>query len=97
VVSNGSGGLGIWRVPDVCGQAFSFVATDLINGGGDGDVETASLPNANGFYNIYTSSLHSLDALVNFNSSVSYDGGNTFLTTPISDATPLNDRQWNAA
>jgi len=97
VVSNSAGfGLGIWRVTDLCGQEHQLVGVDLINGGGDGDVETASELNANGFYNIYTSSLHSADALVNLNSSVSYDGGNTFLTTPVSDATPLNDRQWNA-
>ena len=97
VVSNAGGGLGIWRVTDLCGQTFQFLGSDLLNGGGDGDVETAGLPNANGFYNVYTSSLHGLDALVNINSSVSYDGGHTFLTTPLSDATPLNDRQWNAA
>ncbi|TMQ65845.1 MAG: T9SS type A sorting domain-containing protein [Candidatus Eisenbacteria bacterium] len=97
VVSNSGAGLGIWRVTDLCGQRYQFLGIDLLNGGGDGDVETASELNANGFYNIYTSSLHSLDALVNLNSSVSYDGGNSFLTTPVSDATPLNDRQWNAA
>jgi hypothetical protein len=97
VVSNSGSGLGIWRVTDTCGQAYQFLGIDLLNGGGDGDVETARDLNANGFYNVYTSSLHSQDALVNLNSSVSYDGGNTFLTTPVSDATPLNDRQWNAA
>ncbi len=97
VVSNSGSGLGIWRVTDLCGQSYQFVGVDLLNGGGDGDVESATEPNANGFYNIYTSSLHSADALVNLNSSVSYDGGNTFLTTPVSDLTPLNDRQWNAA
>ncbi|MBI1797996.1 MAG: exo-alpha-sialidase [Candidatus Eisenbacteria bacterium] len=97
VVSNSGAGLGIWRANDLCGQGADFITVDLRNGGGDGDVEAASVLNANGFYNIYASSLHSTDALVNFNSSVSYDGGRTFLTTPISDATPLNDRQWNAA
>jgi hypothetical protein len=97
VVSNSGSGLGIWRVTDLCGQAYQFLGIDLLNGGGDGDVESATELNANGFYNIYTSSLHSLDALVNLNSSVSYDGGNTYLTTPVSDVTPLNDRQWNAA
>lgn len=97
VVSNSGLGLGIWRVPDTCGQRFTFLGSDLINGGGDGDVEAAALPNASGFYNIYTSSLHSTPPLTNFDSSVSYDGGQTFLTTPISDLTPLNDRQWNAS
>ena len=97
VVSNSGAGLGIWRVTDLCGQAYQFVAVDLLNGGGDGDAETASILNANGFYNIYTSSLHSLDTFGNLNSSVSYDGGNTFLTSPVSDITPVNDRQWNAA
>src|SRR6185503_4745136 len=97
VVSNSGSGLGIWRANDLCGQGADFVGVDLLNGGGDGDVETASLPNANGFVNIYTSSLHSTDTFGNFNSSVSYDGGRTFLTSPVSDATPVNDRQWNAA
>ena len=75
VVSNSGAGLGIWRVTDLCGQWYQLLGIDLLNGGGDGDFETASELNANGFYNIYTSSLHSLDALVNLNSSVSYDGG----------------------
>src|SRR6266487_4047773 len=97
VVSNSGSGLGIWRSNDLCGQSADFLGIDLLNGGGDGDVETAGLTNENGFYNVYTSSLHSQDALVNLNSSVSYDGGHTFLTTPVSDFTPLNDRQWNAA
>jgi hypothetical protein len=97
VVSNSGAGLGIWRANDLCGQGADFVGIDLQNGGGDGDVEAAGVTNAAGFYNIYTSSLHAEDALVNFNSSVSYDGGRSFLTSPISDVTPLNDRQWNAA
>jgi len=97
VTSNGSG-VGLWRVTDGCGKDFSFLGiADLPNGGGDCDVELGTVRNANGYYNIYTSSLHSTDLLLNINSTVSYDGGQTFLTTPISDATPLNDRNWSAA
>ena len=97
VTSNGDG-VGLWRVTDACGQDFSFLGiADLPNGGGDCDVEVGTVRNANGQYNVYTSSLHSADALVNINSTVSYDGGQTFFTTPISDPTPVNDRNWSAA
>ncbi len=97
VTSNGDGS-GLWTVTDPCGSSFSFLGlADLSNGGGDTDVEVGTVKNANGFYNVYSSSLHSTDALVNINSSVSYDGGQTFLTTPVSDPTPVNDRNWNAA
>ncbi|TMQ73342.1 MAG: T9SS type A sorting domain-containing protein [Candidatus Eisenbacteria bacterium] len=97
VASNGDG-VGLWRVTDACGQEDSFLGiADLSNGGGDCDVETGTARNANGFYNLYTSALHSADALVNINASVSFDNGQTFLTTPITNATPLNDRNWSAA
>ena len=96
VTSNGDGS-GLWKVIDPCGAAFDFLGlADLNNGGGDTDVEVGTVKNANGYYNVYSSSLHSTDALVNINSSVSYDGGQTFLTTPVSNPTPVNDRNWNA-
>src|SRR2546429_4264171 len=34
--------------------------------------------------------------LANLTSAVSFDGGNNFLFTPISNVTPVDDRQWNA-
>jgi hypothetical protein len=96
LTSNGDGS-GLWTVTDPCGAEATFLGlADLSNGGGDTDVEVGSIKNANGYYNVYSSSLHSTDALVNINSSVSYDGGQTFLTTPVSDPTPVNDRNWNA-
>ena len=104
VVANGgslTGGtaLGMWRISDDCAQHYSFLEPEfpLYNGGGDCDVEVARVKNVNGFYNVYTSSLHGLDPLVNINTSVSIDGGKTFVTGPISDQVPVNDRQWNAA
>ncbi|HEY2954132.1 MAG TPA: T9SS type A sorting domain-containing protein [Candidatus Eisenbacteria bacterium] len=99
VSSNGEG-IGLWKISEPCGQTVaSFVEPEapLVNGGGDTDVEVAPVKNALGFYNLYTSSLHALDALVNFNSSVSMDGGATWVTTPISTANVVDDRQWNAA
>jgi hypothetical protein len=104
VVSNGGSltggsGLGMWKISEACGQQYSFLEPEFpfYNGGGDCDVEAASQKNVNGFYNIYTSSLHATDALVNINTSVSLDGGNTFVTGVISDQVPVNDRQWTAA
>jgi hypothetical protein len=97
VCSNGNGN-GLWKVTDGCGKEYTFAGiTDLQNSGGDTDVQVGSVPNANGHYNVYSSSLHSADTFLNINSSVSFDGGQTFLTTPISDVTPVNDRNWNAA
>ena len=104
VVSNGGSltggtGLGMWKISESCGQRYSFLEPEFpfYNGGGDCDVDVASQRNANGFYNIYTSSLHGTDALVNINTSVSLDGGNTFVTGVVSDEVPVNDRQWTAA
>lgn len=88
------GGIGLWRITDLCGRQFSFLGSpDGGAGGGDTDVEIASTKNLNGFYNIYTSSL----SLANVTSSVSLDGGANFVPTVVSDLTPVNDRQWNAA
>jgi len=88
-----TGGIGFWRVSDPCAQTFDFIPIpDGSLGGGDVDVEIAPVKNANGFYNIYTSSL----VLPNITSSVSMDGGATFIPNVLSDQTPVNDRQWNA-
>jgi hypothetical protein len=96
-VSSNGPGIGLWKINDPCGQltaAFTEPEAPLTTGGGDTDVEIAPEKNALGFYNIYTSSLY---ALVNFNSSVSTDGGQTFVTTPLSTSNVVDDRQWNAA
>lgn len=90
------GGIGLWKIPaaDVCAQSPIFLDNpDAGAGGGDTDIEIASIPNALGFYNIYTSSL----SLANITSSTSMDGGVTFVPTPLSTPIPVNDRQWNAA
>ncbi|NNF07727.1 MAG: hypothetical protein HKN21_13270, partial [Candidatus Eisenbacteria bacterium] len=87
-------GIGLWRISDICAQDFTFLGSpDAGAGGGDVDIVVATEPNINGFYNIYTSSL----TLANVTSSVSMDGGATFIPTVVSDVTPINDRQWNAA
>lgn len=89
-------GIGLWKIPagDVCASSPIFLDNpDAGVGGGDTDIEIASVPNALGFYNIYTSSL----TLANVTSSTSMDGGVTFVPTPISTPIPVNDRQWNAA
>lgn len=87
------GGCGVWYSDDACGQAQTFVGTpDAGIGGGDAEIKTAPEKNALGFYNVYTSSL----SLANITTAVSFDGGNTFLLTPISSYTPVLDRNWNA-
>jgi hypothetical protein len=90
------GGIGLWKIPstDDCAQAPVFLdSPDAGVGGGDSDIEIAPERNALGFYNIYTSSL----SLANITSSTSLDGGATFVPVVISDALPVNDRQFNAA
>ena len=86
-------GSGLWSTNDGCGQAYSFYgAPDAGLGGGDTELETAPDRNVLGNYNVYMSSL----TLANLTSAVSFDGGNNFLFTPISNVTPVDDRQWNA-
>jgi hypothetical protein len=86
-------GIGVWKITDPCGAGYDFRgAPDAGIGGGDVDIEAATVRNSSGFYNIYTSSL----ALANIVSSVSTDGGATFTNTVVSDEAPVNDRQWNA-
>jgi len=87
------GGCGVWYSDDACGQAYTFVGTpDAGVGGGDAEIRTAPEKNALGFYNVYTSSL----SLANITTAVSFDGGNTFVPTPLSSYTPVDDRNWNA-
>ena len=86
-------GCGVWYSDDACGQAYTFVGTpDAGIGGGDAEIRTAPEKNVLGNYNVYTSSL----SLANITTAVSFDGGNTFTTTPISSYTPVLDRNWNA-
>ena len=87
------GGCGVWYSDDACGQAYRFVGTpDNGAGGGDAEVRTAPQKNALGFYNVYTSSL----SLANITVAASFDGGNTFTSSPIS-VTPVDDRNWQCA
>ncbi len=89
------GGIGLWKfaAADVCAQSPTYLDNpDAGAGGGDTDIAIAPEKNALGNYNIYTSSL----SLANVTSSTSLDGGNTFVLTPISTPSTVNDRQWNA-
>ncbi len=90
------GGIGLWKVAaaDACAQNPLFLnQPDAGVGGGDTDIAIATVRNALGFYNIYTSSLY----LANITSSTSVDGGATFVQSFLSTPFPVNDRQWNAA
>ena len=90
------GGIGLWKIAaaDACAQNPIFLdSPDAGAGGGDTDLAIASEKNALGNYNIYTSSL----SLANVTSSTSADGGATFVTTPFSNESVAEDRQWNAA
>ena len=82
VASNGDG-VGLWRVTDACGQEDSFLGiADLSNGGGDCDVETGTARNANGFYNLYTSALHSTDVTSSTRASCARAGPSAARETP---------------
>src|SRR5262245_5356420 len=86
-------GCGVWYTDDACGQATMYVgAPDDGVGGGDAEIRTAPEKNVLGYYNVYTSSL----SLANITTAVSFDGGNTFVATPLSSYTPVVDRNWNA-
>ncbi len=86
-------GCGVWYTDDACAQATTFVgAPDDGVGGGDAEIRTAPEKNPLGHYNVYTSSL----SLANITTAVSFDGGNTFVATPLSSYTPVVDRNWNA-
>jgi len=86
-------GCGVWYTDDACAQATTFVgAPDDGVGGGDAEIRTAPEKNPLGHYNVYTSSL----SLANITTAVSFDGGNTFVATPLSSYSPVVDRNWNA-
>jgi hypothetical protein len=77
--------------------------TDHCNGpglspaGGDTDIAVAPRRNANGFYNIYVSSLQSKPPLLNVYVSTSKDGGATWSINPTGASIPVDDREWIAA
>jgi hypothetical protein len=96
VTSNpGLGGdQGMWQITDPCGKFFNFIGgVTTGEGGGDTDVEIAPVRNALGFYNIYATSLY----LANTTVGASIDGGQHFVVTPVTNTTPVNDREWLAA
>jgi hypothetical protein len=61
--------------------------------GGDTDIATASVPNSNGLYNVYVSSLGG----VNTDVSTSKDGGHSWTQNLLSGKFPGQDREWIAA
>jgi len=62
-------------------------------GGGDTDLSTAPLANANGVPNVYVASL----SLANVTVSTSQDGGQTWSKDVLSATIPGDDREWIAA
>src|SRR5256885_8959368 len=62
-------------------------------GGGDTDLSTAPLANANGVPNVYVASL----SLANVTVSTSQDGGQTWSKNVLSATVPGDDREWIAA
>src|SRR5204862_561569 len=62
-------------------------------GGGDTDLGTAPLANANGIHNVYVASL----SLANVTVSTSQDGGQTWSKDVLSATIPGDDREWIAA
>ncbi|HET9689568.1 MAG TPA: hypothetical protein VFP61_00310 [Acidimicrobiales bacterium] len=73
-------------------SSASAGTTGLAPGGGDTDVATAPVKNANGFYNIYVASL----TLGNITLSVSTDGGASWTDNPVAATVPGDDREWIA-
>ena len=67
--------------------------TGFAPGGGDTDVATAPVKNANGLYNVYIASL----SLANVDVSTSTDGGKTWALNPLSATISGDDREWVAA
>lgn len=67
--------------------------TGLAPGGGDTDLATAPVANANGKYNSYVASL----TLGNVTVSASGDGGQSWQNQPVSATVPGDDREWIAA
>jgi hypothetical protein len=67
--------------------------TGFAPGGGDTDLAVAPEKNANGFYNVYVSSL----TLANIDVSTSADGGKTWALNPVTTPETIDDREWIAA
>jgi hypothetical protein len=67
--------------------------TGFAPGGGDTDLAVAPDRNANGFYNVYVSSL----TLANIDVSTSTDGGATWRLNPVTTPETIDDREWIAA
>jgi hypothetical protein len=67
--------------------------TGFAPGGGDTDVATAPVKNAQGIYNVYVASL----SLANVDVSTSTDGGKTWSLNPIGATISGDDREWIAA
>lgn len=67
--------------------------TGVAPGGGDTDLATAPVKNAQGYFNVYVASL----SLANVDVSTSTDGGKTFTLNPTSATIPGDDREWIAA
>jgi hypothetical protein len=73
--------------------ASSTNTTGFAPGGGDTDVATAPVKNANGIYNVYVASL----SLANVDVSTSVNGGQTWTLNPIGATIAGDDREWIAA
>jgi hypothetical protein len=107
------GGTGAWKSTD-SGSHFTnllspnvaFVSSNPVTfWGGDTDVVTGTVPNSNGYYNVYVVSLEAGGAgLIGAGLSVSQDGGQTWgpigtvvtFTNPIADPV-VTDRPWVSA
>jgi hypothetical protein len=76
--------------PNAVSQANN---TGFAPGGGDTDLAVAPARNANGFYNVYVSSL----SLLNVDVSTSSDGGATWRLNPVTTPETIDDREWIAA
>lgn len=72
---------------------ISQSAGGVAPGGGDTDLSTATVPNANGVPNVYVASL----SLANVTVSTSMDGGATWAKNVLSATIPGDDREWIAA
>jgi hypothetical protein len=98
---NGLGaGTDAWKSTDGGKSYTTLVSPNSVSngspvapGGGDTDVATAPVKNANGIYNVYVASLN----LANVDVSTSTDGGKTWTLNATSATIPGDDREWIAA
>jgi hypothetical protein len=79
--------------PNIVSSPANGTPTGVSPAGGDTDIATASVPNTNGFYNVYVSSLGGANTDV----STSKDGGQTWTQNLLSGKFPGQDREWIAA